>query len=146
MKANWVNIIWVCLNNNKFTVNSLPQKTYVTSGSSVSKERISRRLRRLTDIVDKQAPSWDLTKLHNSLFSLEKELNSWNVNGTGMWYVTWFVFRLYKHSFLRRLHWVTRMIRRKSLMMYNNKNCLVEKADAYANRMPKLNVLLCIKP
>jgi len=50
----------------------------------VAKDRVSRRFRKIMEAVTKQHPNSDLTKLHNALFSLERELNSWNINGTDL--------------------------------------------------------------
>ena len=59
------------------------QKVSFLNGSESSRDRVTRRFKRIIDTVTKEAPAVDFTKLHNTLFSLERELGSWNVNGTG---------------------------------------------------------------
>ena len=68
--------------NNHVTVLSL-QKVSFLNGSEASRDRVTRRFKRIIDTVTKQAPAVDMNKLHNTLFSLERELGTWNVNGTG---------------------------------------------------------------
>jgi len=53
------------------------------NGALVATDRVTRRFKRLSDTITKQAPRWDLQKLHHALFSLEKELDSTNGNGAG---------------------------------------------------------------
>ena len=59
------------------------QKSHVpTSGSTGPRERISRRFKRFRNVVSKQGTnSIDLNKLHNAIFSLEKELTQLDSNG-----------------------------------------------------------------
>lgn len=45
-------------------------------GNTTAKDRVGRRFKRITDTISKQHGPCDLTKLHNALFSLEKELTS----------------------------------------------------------------------
>lgn len=60
------------------------QKAYRPSDPNIPKDRVNRRFKRLTDTINKNAPNWDLTKLHNALFSLEREITSCNLRGTGI--------------------------------------------------------------
>ena len=59
------------------------QKVSFLNGSEASRDRVTRRFKRIIDTVTKQAPAVDMNKLHNTLFSLERELGTSNVNGTG---------------------------------------------------------------
>ena len=61
----------------------LLQKFFKPSDPNFPKDRVNRRFKRLNDIINKNAPNWDLTKLHNALFSLEREITSCNIRGTG---------------------------------------------------------------
>jgi hypothetical protein len=60
---------------NEWRMRSMP-------GNTVAKDRVGRRFKRITDALSKQYGTADQTKLHNALFSLEKELTSCNSNNS----------------------------------------------------------------
>ena len=79
-------ILFVCyllnINHSRQLPYTYLQKPPTENGPSLAKDRVARRVRRILDCATR-APHCDYNKLHSCLFSLERELNSYNVNGAG---------------------------------------------------------------
>ena len=58
------------------------QRPPTGNGPVIAKDRVARRVRRILDAATR-APHCDYNKLHSCLYSLEKELVSYNMNGAG---------------------------------------------------------------
>lgn len=73
-------IVFHCLNASSNLTNDLKTQ----NGSTVATERVARRFNRMWEQIQKAGPHCDLNKLHQGLYSLERELTTWNNNGTDL--------------------------------------------------------------